>query len=62
MNFVNDHAMEEQLERVRKELLNKTAEEFRDSKVARSRLVVGLSQLASKAHELARSDATRLVE
>lgn len=62
MNFVNDHAMEEQLETVRKELLTKTAEEYRDSSVARQRLVNGLSQLASKANELARADATQLVE
>lgn len=62
MNFVNDHAIEEQLETVRKELLSKTAEEYRDSAVARQRLVNGLSQLASKANELARTDATQLVE
>lgn len=62
MNFVDDHAMEEQLETVRKELLSKTAEECRDSAVARQRLVNGLSQLASKANELARADAAQLVE
>ena len=62
MNFVNDHVMEEQLEHVRKELLGKTAEEYRDSKVARQRLVNGLTELANKAGDLARADASQLVE
>jgi hypothetical protein len=31
MNFVNDSAMEQQLEQVRKELLSKTAEEYREA-------------------------------
>ena len=38
MNFVNDTVMEQQLESVKKELLTKTAEEYRDSAVARARL------------------------
>jgi hypothetical protein len=62
MNFVNDEVMEQQLESVRNELLSKTAEEYRDSKVARQKLVNGLSELASKAGELARTDTTQLVE
>jgi hypothetical protein len=61
MNFVNDTVMEEQLETVKKELLSKTAEEYRDSAVARSRLKQGLSQLANQAKQLARQDATELV-
>ena len=62
MNFVNDRVMEEQLERVRRELLTKTAEEYRDSKTARNRLVQGLSQLANHAQQLANQDATELVQ
>jgi len=33
MNFANDRVMEQQLESVKKELLTKTAEEYRDSSV-----------------------------
>src|SRR5205814_9367134 len=35
MNFVNDIEMEHQLDTVRRELLSKTAEEYRDSRKAR---------------------------
>jgi hypothetical protein len=62
MNFANDQAMEQELDQVRKELLSKTAEEYRDSSVARQRLVNGLSLLANKAGELAHADASQLVE
>jgi hypothetical protein len=62
MNFANDTVMEQQLEGVKKELLSKTAEEYRDSAVARVRLKNGLSQLANHAKQLARSDATELVQ
>lgn len=62
MNFVNDTAMEEQLENVRRELLSKTAEEYRDNARAKARLVNGLSQLANHASQLAKQDATELVQ
>ena len=62
MNFANDTVMEAQLENVRKELLSKTAEEYRDSAHARRRLNQGLSQLADHARQLARADATELVQ
>lgn len=62
MNFMNDTVMEQQLENVKKELLSKTAEEYRDSAVARSRLKQGLSRLSDQARQLARSDATELVQ
>jgi hypothetical protein len=62
MNFANDSEMEAQLEKVRKELLSRTAQEYRDSSVARTRLVIGLNQLADHANVLARSDATALVQ
>jgi prophage DNA circulation protein len=62
MNFANDQVMEQELETVRKELLSRTAEEYRDSRVARQRLVTGLSALADKAGELAKADASQLVE
>lgn len=62
MNFANDSVMETQLEAVRKELLSKTAEEYRDSVHARRRLKQGLGQLADHARQLARTDATELVQ
>jgi hypothetical protein len=62
MNFVNDQEMERQLENVRRELLTKTAEEYRDSRTAKRRLVAGLSQLANQAQSLAKQDASELVQ
>ena len=62
MNFANDTAMEQQLETVRKELLSRTAEEYRDSAHARRRLNQGLSQLADHARQLAKTDARELVQ
>jgi hypothetical protein len=61
MNFANDTAMETQLESVRRELLSRTALEYRDSAFARGQLVTGLSALAGRARELATTDATELV-
>ena len=62
MNFANDVEMERQLERVRTELLSKTAEEYRDNATARLRLTNGLQQLASHARQLAQQDAGELVD
>lgn len=62
MNFANDTVMEEQLEQVRNELLTRTAEEYRDNSAATSKLVQGLSQLADKARELVKEDASELVQ
>lgn len=62
LNFMNDSVMERQLETVKNELLSKTAEEYRDSAVARSRLKQGLSRLADQARQLARQDATEVVQ
>jgi predicted oxidoreductase len=62
MNFMGDADMEQQLEHVKRELLSKTAEEYRDSAVARARLKNGLAQLANQARNLARLDATELVQ
>ena len=62
MNFVNDQEMDQQLETVRKELLTKTAEEYRDSGKARNQLVAGLSQLRDTAKRMATQDAAELVQ
>lgn len=62
MNFMNDTEMEQQLDRVRRELLSKTAEEYRDSSTAKARLVDGLQQLSETALSLAKQDTTELVQ
>ncbi|WCJ60711.1 DUF3150 domain-containing protein [Fontisphaera persica] len=62
MNFANARVMEEMLERIRRELLTRTAEEYRDSAKARQVLVNGLTQLRQQASELARQDASELVQ
>lgn len=63
MNFVGDAEMESQLETVRRELLSRTAEEYRTGgSSARATLESGLARLADTARELARQDATALVQ
>jgi len=63
MNFVGDVEMEQQLETVRRELLTRTAEEYRQGdSSARASLESGLVRLADTARELARQDATELVQ
>jgi len=62
LNFVNDTEMEQRLQQVRQELLTRTAEEYRDSASARARLVNGLSRLRDQASQMARANATDLVE
>ena len=63
MNFVGDTQMEQQLETVRRELLSRTAEEYRQGgSSARVNLESGLARLADTARELARQDATELVQ
>ena len=62
MNFVNDEEMERELEQVKKQLLTKTAQEYRDNATARNRLKQGLSQLANQAREMSKQDASELVQ
>ena len=62
MNFAGDREMEEQLERVRREFLSRTAEEYRDDAKARLRLTQGIKNLADTARELAVSDSKEIVE
>jgi X-X-X-Leu-X-X-Gly heptad repeat protein len=62
MNFVNDTEMEQRLQAVRRELLTRTAEEYRDNASARAKLVNGLSRLRDQANQLARGDATEPVQ
>ena len=62
MNFANDVEMAAQLNKVRGELLTRSAAEYRDSAHAQRKLRSGLSALAGKARELAQADATELVQ
>jgi hypothetical protein len=62
MNFANDLEMEQQLEGVRRELLSRTAAEYRENSSAQQQLRAGLGALAEKARELARVDAAELVQ
>jgi hypothetical protein len=61
LNFANDTEMEQRLEQVRRELLSRTAEQYRDSATARSQLVQGLGRLALEARRLAQQDTAELV-
>jgi hypothetical protein len=62
MNFANDTEMEQRLEQVRRELLGRTAEQYRDSATARSQLVQGLGRLGDEARRLAQQDTAELVQ
>ncbi len=62
LNFANDVEMEQQLETVRKELLTRTAEQYRDSAVAREQLVRGLTRLRDHANQLARAEPKEIVQ
>ena len=62
LNFAGDHQMEEQLERVRREFLGRTAEEYRDSRHYKQKLRQGLQELADAAREMAAEDSRELVE
>lgn len=62
LNFAGDAELEAQLEGARQELLSRTAEEYRDSAYAQRQLVTGLTALKERARELAKADATAVVQ
>ena len=62
LNFANDTEMEQHLENARKELLSRTAVEYRDSSNAQRKLRQGLNALAEKARELAQQDSKEVVQ
>ncbi len=62
LNFVGDSQLEEQLENVRRELLSRTAEQYRDSAFYQGKLKAGLQSLANTARDMARQDSRELVE
>ncbi len=53
LNFVGDQEMEAQLDRVRQEFLQRSAEDYRDDATARARLEQGLEALAQTARDMA---------
>ncbi len=62
LNFANDAEMEAQLENMRREFLQRTAGEYRDSASAKRELARGLEVLRDRATAMAREDTTALVE
>ena len=62
LNFANDTEMERQLTAVKRQFLQRSAGEYRDSDQARAQLVGGLTALRNKASELAGEDAQTLVD
>jgi hypothetical protein len=61
LNFADDQEMEQQLDRVRGELLSMSAEDYRQSPSATRSLEAGLGQLRDHAQQLATQDARDLV-
>jgi len=62
LNFAGDSQLEEQLENVRRELLSRTAEQYRDNAFYQGKLKAGLQSLADTARDMARQDSRELVE
>lgn len=62
LNFVGDEQMEAELERVRRQFLQRSADEYRQSDTARASLETGLRALAETARSLAARDTRELVE
>jgi len=62
LNFAGDHELEAMLDQARKELLGKTAVEYRDSTHAQMQLRQGLQQLAETARNMALADNREIVE
>lgn len=62
LNFVGDQEMEIQLDRVRQEFLQRTAEDYRENGEARAGLQQGLQALADTARQLATQDNQEIVQ
>jgi len=62
LNFAGDRELEEQLEEARRKFLNRPAEAYRDDKRGQELLADGIRALGNSARELARADATDIVE
>ena len=61
LNFAGDAQLEQTLERFRRDLLNRTAEEYRNRPGAMDSLTDGLSRLRENAVQLVRQDARDIV-
>lgn len=62
MNFADDREMEQRLEQVRGEFLERSAEDYRNSPAAQRDLESGLTAMRDHANELLEQDAKELVE
>ena len=62
MNFAGDEALETMLSNARRELLGRTAEEYRDSTAAQAQLTAGLKKLGEEARRLATQESREIVE
>jgi hypothetical protein len=62
LNFAGDEDLEIMLEKARRELLSKTAEEFRNNASAHAKLTTGLKKLGDEARKLANQEATEIVQ
>lgn len=61
LNFSGDQQLENTLERFRRELLNRSAEDYRNDAAAMGSLTDGLNRLRETAVQLAREDASDIV-
>ena len=62
MNFAGDATLETMLADARRELLGRTAEEYRDSASAQTQLATGLKKLGDEARRLATQESREIVE
>ena len=61
LNFAGDQQLEQTLERFRRDLLTRSADEYRNNSGAMASLTDGLSRLRESAVQLARSDAREVI-
>jgi hypothetical protein len=61
LNFAGDQQLEQTLERFRRDLLQRSAEEYRNQPCAMASLTDGLNRLRENAVQLARSDAREVI-
>ena len=61
LNFAGDQQLEGTLERFRRELLTRSAEDYRNDSGAMANLTDGLTRLRESAVQLARSDARDVI-
>ena len=61
LNFAGDQQLESTLERFRRELLNRSAEDYRNNPGAMNSLTEGLNRLRENAVQLVREDASAIV-